>query len=41
MGFKFIKQKVDFLKAKELALEYKNLSKNLETRLAVLDKDSK
>jgi hypothetical protein len=41
LGFKFIKQKVDFLKAKELALEYKGLAKNLETRLALLDKDSK
>jgi hypothetical protein len=41
VGFKFIKQKADFLASKQLAIEHKTLEKNLEGRLTLLDKDTK
>ncbi|MBS1889668.1 MAG: hypothetical protein JST59_00115 [Actinobacteria bacterium] len=41
VGWKFIQQKVNIITSKLLAAECKNLQKNLEEKLALLDKDSK
>lgn len=41
VGWRFIKQKVDIITSRILTTECKNLQKNLEGRLALLDKDTK
>lgn len=41
VGWRFIKQKVDIITNRLLTADCKSIQKNLETRLALLDKDSK